>query len=305
LRAVRRKLGSLGFTLIELLVVVGVITILAGTAIVGLRGAREGAITARTMNFANSVRTQLILGEVGNWNFDSSALGTGGITDSSGLNNHGTLHLGTADNTTLADAQADGVVRRALSFDGQDDFVTIRDVDWFDGRRPWTISFWMNSGAFRPTWDWIISDETTTQEPMIIVRRADGNIIHLALRQAGGAWIMYVKIPFTPNAWHHIIFTYNGTELIGYRDGAFIGRTSSTLTPGFSTRNLEFGRRSGGGGHWNGLLDEVQIYNEALRAGEVQMRYAQGLEGLLARGMISQEEFEQRMNNFQQLTTDN
>jgi len=302
LRAVRRKLGSLGFTLIELLVVVGVIAILAGTAIVGLRGAREGAITARTMNFANSVRTQLILGEVGNWGFD------GNTQDTSGLHNHGTLWSGTTNCTINPGAvgcptYVDGVVRRALRFDGVDDFVTIRDVDWFDGRRPWTISFWMNSGAFRGDWPRIISDEIPIGGPLLIVRQASANGIFLELRQAGGAFVMNTIIPFTPNIWHHIVFTYNGTNLIGYRDGALITQSSSTATPGSGTGNLEFGRIPGGGGSWNGLLDEVQIYNEALRAGEIQMRYAQGLNGLLARGMISQEEFDQRMNELQ--LTDN
>jgi len=281
LRAVRRKLGSLGFTLIELLVVVGVIAILAGTAIVGLRGAREGAITARTMNFANSVRTQLILGEVGNWGFD------GNLQDTSGLHNHGTFHGGTP-------TYVDGVVRRALSFDGVDDFVQTTHSTGLNGNLPHTVIMWVKLNTITP----VSSHQEffnfdTWEIGMWWHGSFVGHINRFRVHQTNGATGFYSTIDLPAHTdWIMLGQVFNGTTIRHIINDRVV---TGTVNP-FSSAGVHLPRI---GRIFPGLIDEVRIYNEALRAEEVQMRYAQGLKGLLARGMISPEEFDRRMNELQ------
>ena len=106
------------------------------------------------------------------------------------------------------------------------------------------------------------------------------------------------------DSWNHIVATYNRTMLKLYVNGNPALPIGYTVPISTNTNSLFIGRHfSAIQPTTNGLIDEVRIYNEALRAGEVQMRYAQGLNGLLARGMISQEEFDRRMNELQ--LTDN
>jgi len=49
------------------------------------------------------------------------------------------------------------------------------------------------------------------------------------------------------------------------------------------------------GKNYNGLIDEVQVYAEALTATGIQKYYAQGLNRLLAKNAITEEEYNQRI----------
>jgi hypothetical protein len=52
--------------------------------------------------------------------------------------------------------------------------------------------------------------------------------------------------------------------------------------------------------YFPGLIDEVRIYSEALPATEIQEHYVQGLNKLLANQVITQAEYDQRMEEFNQ-----
>ena len=86
------------------------------------------------------------------------------------------------------------------------------------------------------------------------------------------------------------------------------GRLDGMPTGPFSIRNIGSAMRFGvhrwgttGGSHWfRGLIDEVRIYNRALTAYQIQYRYAQGLESLLAREMITVQDFNDRMAELEQ-----
>ena len=280
------------FTLIELIVVVTIIGILSGIVMVAVSDETAKARIAASQRFSHSIRTRLALDMVGRWPFDFSAF------DFSGFNNHGTPldgnHANADGNTPPQFTQ--GVTGQALSFDGVDDHVVIRDVTWFDGRVPWTIEFWMRSGPFRAdNWGRILSDENSEFQPLLILRSPSANTIYLELKTAGGGWIMNRSTPFTPNQWHHLVFTYDGTTLTPYRDGVMGAPISSTMVPGSSPRNLEFGRQSGGGNHWDGFLDEVRIFRAAIPTSYIQKKYVQGIKDLVANGGISQEEKQQRI----------
>jgi len=57
------------------------------------------------------------------------------------------------------------------------------------------------------------------------------------------------------------------------------------------------------GRYFNGLIDEVRIYAEALLSAEIQKHYVQGLNKLLANNAITEEEYNQRMAKTEQLLT--
>jgi hypothetical protein len=88
-------------------------------------------------------------------------------------------------------------------------------------------------------------------------------------------------------AWHHIAGTYDGMTVRLYVDGMEVGSgtpASGSIRYGLSTSNdLTFGRYDNTGCGFNysygGLLDEVEIFNRALSAAEIQTLVGAGSSG--------------------------
>ncbi len=85
----------------------------------------------------------------------------------------------------------------------------------------------------------------------------------------------------TPNVgqWYHVIGTFNGTKTHIYVDGVLRGTSSATangvINDGVSI-NIEVGRRQDGFEYFDGLIDDVVIYNRSLSGAEVYQRYVEG-----------------------------
>ena len=85
------------------------------------------------------------------------------------------------------------------------------------------------------------------------------------------------------NTWHHVAFTYNGTSLGSgvniYIDGNLSNGTVTYDNLSGSILNnvpLNIGQGTWGGGAFNGIIDEVRVYNRALTAAEVEQLYNMG-----------------------------
>ena len=82
--------------------------------------------------------------------------------------------------------------------------------------------------------------------------------------------------------WHHSVTVFDNTGTTQYVDGALACHSGWTGTPGTSTETtpLRLGTYPASGnvlsGPFDGLIDEVAIYNKALTLGDAQARYANG-----------------------------
>src|SRR3989454_6629136 len=73
--------------------------------------------------------------------------------------------------------------------------------------------------------------------------------------------------PLPVNAWTHLAVTYDGTTLSLFRNGVLVAsRPASGAVPS-STATLQIGA-SQFGEYFNGLIDEVRLYDRALRSEE-------------------------------------
>jgi hypothetical protein len=100
----------------------------------------------------------------------------------------------------------------------------------------------------------------------------------------GGRVYMWVNGAFisatapSTGAWHHYVGTYDGTTASIYIDGGLAA--GPTALPGPLTsapRFLEMGTyNDGGGGRFNGKIDEVAVYPTALSASRIQAHFAAG-----------------------------
>jgi len=81
------------------------------------------------------------------------------------------------------------------------------------------------------------------------------------------------NVPY--NTWHHIVCTYNGSQLRIYQNGVLTGSLNHTGTITNNGVNLQIGRQANGLGNaqYDGRWDEVRIYNRALNPDEVMTLY--------------------------------
>ena len=76
-----------------------------------------------------------------------------------------------------------------------------------------------------------------------------------------------VAANFTPDVWNHVGLRYANRILTLYLNGINMGSATFNLsTPSPANGPLTFG---GGSGYYEGLLDDIRIYNRALSAEEI------------------------------------
>ncbi|MFO0824597.1 MAG: DUF1553 domain-containing protein [Gemmataceae bacterium] len=113
--------------------------------------------------------------------------------------------------------------------------------------------------------------------------------LHLIHAWGENALKVYAKQPFTPDAWHHVVITADGTGKAAgikiYIDGRPQEVTvhADTLKGTIAaTAPLQLGARSDGGGKFNGETDDVALYSGATPADEVAQLAADPVLRLLA-----------------------
>src|SRR6266498_1314873 len=78
--------------------------------------------------------------------------------------------------------------------------------------------------------------------------------------------------------WHHLVLVYDGSNLVYYVDGAVFSSNVITGIPQSLTNHTIIGRPGDfPGQYWNGALDEVAIYDYALRQDQVSTHLQAGL----------------------------
>jgi hypothetical protein len=203
-----------------------------------------------------AVSTQADL--VAYWSFDEGSGTT--AYDSSGNGLDGTLN---------GDPQwVIGKVGGALEFDG-DDSVEIPHNDLLSITDEITITAWtyMNANAsgemsIVSKGGWAANDlpYELTETP--------GGVIFWQFYDDGGR---DTCAPSSPPAeeWHHIAATYDGQIFKCYIDGELADEWAYAGTMPVNTASVTIGQRSRGGTYFNGIIDEVAIFNRALSEDEI------------------------------------
>ena len=192
--------------------------------------------------------------------------GDGNANDIEGVNN-GVL---TGDATSTAD----GMVGQAFSFNGTDAFVNVAHNPTLNLSN-FTLEAWVNPGQILELdWQPLIAKEIEPTPPSLWLY---GNIVEV--------WVGPVDQPAAAsntglalNSWHHLVATYDASNVKIYIDGALDVSAPYTATTPTNTNPFTFGAAFEGGSvsFFQGLMDEVSIYNRALTAGEVKGIYDAG-----------------------------
>jgi len=211
-------------------------------------------------------------GLVGCWKFDEGS----GVTaeDTSDNGNHGLI----VNATYSEDTPPQALSTFALDFNNTQagyaySYVTIPDNS---SLRP-------SSGLTLAAW---VKTDTNEERSCVIVSKQYGSSYHNSF----ALWCQYGALRFNledgiinpiisteqppANEWHHVVATYNGSFMRLYVDGVewvnstFAGQILYDDNPvliGADSDNANHIPDSG----WNGIIDEVLIYNRSLSQGEI------------------------------------
>ena len=198
---------------------------------------------------------------VGWWKFDE---GIGDTTaDSSGNENHGTLH-GPVEWTT------EGKIGGALKFTGPYNYVLVQDSPELNPTREITLAAWIN-----PSW---------TGNNRILQKSTEGTDTQYRLTKGGGGNNMRFHIPPASNfdvtgnippagEWTHLAATYDGSMIRVYYDAVVVGEVAWSGEMNVTDGPLFIGNKwskAPAGDEFNGIMDDVRIYNRALSQSEIQ-----------------------------------
>lgn len=78
------------------------------------------------------------------------------------------------------------------------------------------------------------------------------------------------------NRWYHVVGTYDKANLIIYVNGIVNDSAAFSETLDDTTADIIIGNTAGDYGTFDGMMDEVRIYNRALKAWEIRALYEQG-----------------------------
>jgi hypothetical protein len=158
---------------------------------------------------------------------------------------------------------------KALVFDGVNDHVLVPHASQLDfGTGDFTIELWVNysslSGEQVLLEKWIDSSDGWT------LTKLSNNTFRLAVRNAGAGIINTNAPDLGVHTWHHMALSRSGNLFTLFWDGVAIGSGSSSVDLD-CPRDLLIGRRGDSRGFFfNGMIDEVRIWNVARTESEIQ-----------------------------------
>lgn len=290
------RLIKKAFTLIELLVVIAIVGILSGLIVVGMGSMTNQATVAKAEVFSNSLRNSLMMNMIGEWKFDSitgtvgSALTNGTVVADSWSTNNATTYGG----PILKDTQ-DCVSGKCLSFDGSDDYVDCGASTQLAPTDAITIATWIK----------IKADYTPLSKH--IFSKAGSYLMY-----STASWIdrpqffIYCEgvanglagtSPLQKDKWYYLVGTYEkvSKKMTLYIDGNYNSSTVITGCTDYSITTNSNHAVIANYSAFNGLIDDVRIYNAAMPTSQIREQYYAGLNGLLFGGGMTEEEYLERL----------
>jgi chitodextrinase len=191
----------------------------------------------------------------------------GNAKDESGKGNDGTVY------GAISTTDRFGNPNSAYNFDGADDYVRIPDSTGLDITGDLTISAWINTFDIDIRGAATIFDNHNHVSPYAgynLTIQPDGRVRFMS---DGGN--LYSNTPVNTGEWKHVAVTLLGTTATLFIDGKF--ESSGTVdVPSANTVDQVIGASFAPYYFFEGIIDDVAIYNRALSESEIQELYSEG-----------------------------
>jgi len=184
----------------------------------------------------------------------------GNAHDESGNGNHGEPYFPTLTDDMFGNPEC------AYSFDGIDDHIRVPDSDSLDVTDGITIAAWVNINPHGGGRSQIVDSRDGAIHAPGYAMSIDTDIIGMSVPSGPGGFGVEVE----PYVWHHVAGTYDGVTFIIYLDGEMVGNALLSTPFEQSTATLNIGTTYNGINHFDGIMDELRIYNRALSETEIE-----------------------------------
>ena len=162
--------------------------------------------------------------------------------------------------------------QNSLLFDGVDDKVTVPVNALFNSANTLTLEAWINASQWKPQvyQGTIIGKDATNQSGYVLRCGANGKL-SFNVGNSGGVWTeVQSTILMQANIWNHVAGVFDNGTMSIYINGNFAGSTTSNPIA-TSALGLVIGDTPGYPGRvFNGLIDEVRIWNVARTQAQIQ-----------------------------------
>jgi len=183
------------------------------------------------------------------------------VTDASGHNNTGTLSR--AKWTTA------GKFGGALVFNGTSAKVTIPDAPSLRLTTDMTLEAWVKPSKVTSAWRDVLYKGNDNY--LLEATAPNGGGVPAGGGTFGANFVAtYGTAPLAVNTWMHLALTYDGATLRLYVNGVQVASQAQTGNLMTSANPLQIGGDSLFGQYFQGTIDEVRIYNQALSPSEIQ-----------------------------------
>ncbi|MCL5409422.1 MAG: hypothetical protein M1607_01005 [Patescibacteria group bacterium] len=187
---------------------------------------------------------------------------------------------GTLGSTSSSDANdptwtSGGKYREGLSFDGGD-FVNLgtdASLD-FSGNQAFSISAWIKPGS--STDGYIVSKYNSGQTGQYILSVSSGKLV---FHREVSPWFVTGNTTLQTGNWYYVVGVYDGTNLNIYLNGSSDATPIASGSVSSDSQPVYIGAgqsNNSPANFFNGIIDQVTIYNYALSSADVSLGYGLG-----------------------------
>lgn len=168
---------------------------------------------------------------------------------------------------------APGKVGQAFSFDGVDDYVRIPASPDFDFSGSFSIGYWFKTASSETQYQMQSYNPATGRGFVVFGTAMFAESYFYAPHPSN--WVRTSTSDFNDNQWHYLLIQRDGTTLRYYVDAVLLDveTLAGDIT---SNADLLIGTSNDFLGFYVGLIDEIELYNRALTASEIQSIYNAG-----------------------------
>lgn len=192
-------------------------------------------------------------------------------------------------------------VQNALSFDNIDDYVDVPNASaLITGSNTLSLTCWVypsNTNITWPDYDGFCGFRNNTDADFYLIQHAPTSV-EARFRNSAGTASDVVITDLLINTWQHFAFTYDGSFVRLYHNGALAGSApaSGTIANNLVTFYIGNLLYSSEQFYMNGKIDEVSLWHKALNLDEIQHIYNCAVDPA-ASGLLLYYKFDQGIAN--------
>ncbi|MBT7923377.1 MAG: LamG domain-containing protein, partial [Opitutae bacterium] len=169
-----------------------------------------------------------------------------------------------------------GISRYALDLTANSGWAEAGPNDNLKAQEKYSIALWFKSSGSQQGWTQILSKRQEVFSPYFVQFDEGGDSLKVYHRFQAD-YVNSGTFPINHGVWNHLASTFDGQKFKSYLNGRIVGSVDETR--GISQDNgiLGIGGTPGGGDVFEGLIDDVRLYNVALSHENIVVAHGDGM----------------------------